>query len=282
MRPAPVNIQRPRDIDAATALVRAGGVPLSGGQALIPAMRQRGAKPSCVVDLKLISDLSSEIEVVGSSIRIGALATVADLIESRVVIDRAPWLVEAGRRLGDVQVRNRATVVGNVCWADPRANFAVSLLACDAVLQVHGIRRRIAPISDLFAGFRLNRLASEIVTSIDVPIESTAQPGRYIEFSRQRNDLAVVNIAVSRHRGRWRLAAGGLARAPVRLSGVEDLLTRAGGATVESDVVLRVIESMRLDPYWDAFGSSEFKQHIASVLIARAWAEVNSGATDVT
>jgi aerobic carbon-monoxide dehydrogenase medium subunit len=280
MRPTLLSFHRPKDIGEAMKLVRAGGVPLSGGQALIPAMRLRGAKPSRVVDLKLVSELSSAVEIVGASVRIGALATVASWIESDVVARHLPWLIEAGARLGDVQVRNRATIVGNICWADPRANFAVALLACDAVVHVQGAVPRMVALAELFGGYRLNKLAGEIVTAIDLPIQPAAALGQYVEFSRQQNDLAVVNVALNHCAGRWRLAVGGIARKPMRLTAVEDLLGRVD-RRVEIGDVLGAIETTPINPLQDAFGSARYKKHLASVLIVRSWTELNARIADV-
>lgn len=283
MRPSQFDLSQPKSIQEAATLARGGAVLLGGGQALIQALRLRTAKPSRIVDLKLVSELSREIQTIKDGLRIGALVTVTTLLESDLVTKKLPMLREAASRLGDVQVRNRATVVGNVCWADPRANFAVALLAYDAVLRVSdGRSERELPVAECFSGFRTVALEpGEIVTAVDVPAAQPALSGAYLEFSRQRNDLALVSMAVLRRRdGGYSVAAGGLAQTPLRLKGVESMLATGGaGATIES--LKAAIERSPVASLGDPFGPLNYKVHVGAVLLSQILAKLNNGTSYV-
>ena len=284
MRPSQFDLSQPKSIREAATLARGGAVLLGGGQALIQALRLRTARPSQIVDLKSVSELSREIQSTTDGLRIGALVTVTTLLESDVVANKLPMLREAAGRLGDVQVRNRATVVGNVCWADPRANLAVALLAYDAVLRVNdGRSERVLPVADCFSGFRAVALKpGEIVTAIDVPTAEPALPAAYLEFSRQRNDLALVSMAVLRRRdGGHSVAAGGLAKTPLRLKGVESMLAAGGtGATIES--LKAAIEISPIVSLGDPYGPLSYKVHVGAVLLSQILKKLNkNGASHV-
>jgi CO/xanthine dehydrogenase FAD-binding subunit len=114
------------------------------------------------------------------SLAIGARVTHATLLRDERVAATFPWLTQAVRALGDVQVRQRGTTVGNVCWADPRANMLVALSASDAVVVLQapgrsGLQRM--PIADFITGFRQTAAGAGIVLAIDdnlVPDHRTA------------------------------------------------------------------------------------------------------------
>ena len=281
MRPSSFDFARPTSLEQAAAQGRKGAVLLGGGQALIQALRLRTAQPTSIVDLKHVLELSRDIVPIKGGIRIGALATVASLNASSDVATHLPMLLEAAGRLGDVQVRNRATVAGNVCWGDPRANLAVALAAYEADLTISdGRDTRRRPVADFFAGFRTVRLApGEIVTAIDVSVSDPVEQAAYREFSRQRNDLALVNMAVVRKRtNHFVVVAGGLAQTPLRMPAVEALL-REDLSPSTSDLKA-AIETSGLSSLGDPFGSLDYKVQVGAVLLTRIMADLNlAGAT---
>src|SRR5262245_20987258 len=103
---------------------------LAGGHSLIPLLKLRLAAPTALVDIGRIPDLRGVI-VDGSTIRIGALTTHAELAASRLVKDRCPILAEAAAQVGDPAVRNRGTIGGNVAHADPASDLPAVLTALD-------------------------------------------------------------------------------------------------------------------------------------------------------
>lgn len=275
MRPSSFELCRPGTIAEAAQAVLAGGTPLAGGQFLIHAMRLRRAKPEALVDLTSVEGLKRSISAHDGALEIGALATLSDVAASTHCVVNAPWIVESAKRVGDVQVRNLGTVVGNVCWADPRANLAVALLASDAVINVaaaDGGNERKIPISKFFVGFRATALRNEIVTSVHMPI-STDTIGCYLEFARQLQDLAIVSVCMVLKCGnskRVAVAAGGVADTPVRLPAIEARLMADWDHVPDADAICQAITESHLQPLRDAFGSSDYKLHLLSVLIARA------------
>jgi aerobic carbon-monoxide dehydrogenase medium subunit len=279
MRPAQFNFAQPRSLAEAAGMARAGATFLSGGQALIQSLRLRSAQPSAIVDLKRVVELSRQIDISTDVIKIGALVTVSALLEAAVVPDTLPMLCEAANRLGDVQVRNRATVVGNICWADPRANLAVALLAYDATLHVHnGQSERILNVRDCFFGFRsVALLPGEIVTAIDVRLSDPILSSGYLEFSRQRNDLALVSVAIVRRQAAgYSIAAGGLGRTPLRLTKVESLLA-AGTARPSIESLKAAVEQSSVESLGDPYGSLNYKIHIGAVLLSQILANTTNG-----
>jgi len=276
MRPAPFEYSRPASLRAALTAIANGAVPLAGGQSLLQAMRLRGAEPAELVDINAIAELSREIRFEPTSISIGALTTHAALLDQAQVASEMPWLTAAARALGDVQVRNLGTVLGNVCWADPRANMLVALLASDAVVRVRrpddDAERRI-PLGDFVTGFRQTALGPALAVGLEVPRRPAH--GVYLEFSRQRQDLALVNVCVVRAPGHARVVIGGVHQQPVRLTALEDLLARQPLPEAPGDGALAgLFDGLALDPVHDAYGTPAYKQQLARVLVGRALREI--------
>ncbi len=274
MRPGPFQYSKPETLEQALDAVLNGAVPLAGGQSLIQAMRLRFTEPTSIVDLNSIADLSDEINCEPGVVTIGALTTHRQLAEHSTVRDEFPWLAKAATELGDVQVRNRGTVLGNVCWADPRANMAVALLASDAVINTGSAstdgKIEQIPIVDFFAGFRRTVLNARLAISIELVRESNTV-GSYIEFSRQRQDLALCNVCVVHRNSGTAVAVGGIDQRPIRLSQLEPVLRDQGlSNNLLTTRIKQTIAESRLDPIDDQYGSPDFKQHLAATLIERA------------
>jgi len=262
MRPAAFEFLRPRTIDEALTAIGRGAQPLAGGQSLIAAMRLREAEPAALVDLEAIDALDGDIRCEAQHLHIGARVTHRMLAEHTAVAEEWPWLGDAARQLGDVQVRNLGTALGNVCWADPRANMAVALLASDASVIAagpDGARERIG-LGEFFTGFRRNALGHRLAIGLIVPRHAGAR-GAYVEFSRQRQDLALINVCVVRQGELMRIAVGGIADVPVRLQAVED----AGVVALDSRLT-----ADHYTPIADQHGDIEYKLHLARVLVRRA------------
>jgi carbon-monoxide dehydrogenase medium subunit len=272
MRPAPFEYSRPSSLQAALAAIAGGATPLAGGQSLLQAMRLRAAEPAALVDINAVAELSREIAFDATVVGIGALTTHAALLDDVRVAAEMPWLTAAARALGDVQVRNLGTVLGNVCWADPRANMLVALLASDAVVRVRALEdaaERRVPLADLVTGFRATALGRGLATGIEVPRRPAH--GVYLEFSRQRQDLALVNVCVVRAPGHARVAVGGVHQQALRLAALEARLAQRPLPEAVDDATLAdLFDGLALDPIRDAYGSPEYKQQLARVLIGRA------------
>ncbi|MEM7466182.1 MAG: FAD binding domain-containing protein [Pseudomonadota bacterium] len=281
MRPAPFELVSPKSTEEALSLLASGGVPIAGGQSLVQAMRLRERTPSVVVDIGAIPSLDAEINYQGDCLTIGAKVTHQQLAANQLVGQDFPWLAEAAYRIGDQQVRNHGTTIGNLCWADPRANMAVALLASDAeveFLNAVSPAPETMPISEFFSGFQQPNAQAQLVTAVKVK-RNNGSLGVYSEFSRQRQDLAVVSASVLNHKDNWAVALGGMAQTPIRVAKIEE---RLDSIRTIADLK-RILETLQeVNPIEDSYGSRDFKVHTAATLIARAFQRLSydrSGAT---
>ena len=274
MRPAPFTYSRPTHLEAALTDIANGATPLAGGQSLLPAMRLREREPHSIVELADIRELDDEIRFLDNSIHIGALVTHPQLMTNSALADEMPWLIEAARKLGDVQVRNLGTVLGNVCWADPRANMAIALLASEATIVIAASNGRNDHIentvscANFFSGFRKNVLGTRLATAIEIPRRPKTR-GAYVEFARQPQDLALVNVAIVSTQTDWTIAIGGINTTPARLSSTE---TKFG----IMEHVKAELTTEKYSPITDQHGSAQYKLELASTLMRRALAVIGS------
>lgn len=276
MRPADFDYSRPSTLADALQSTRQGALPLAGGQTLLPALRQRELAPRALVDLACVSELSSELHWLAESLAIGALVTHQTLASDSRIGAELPWLAQAARQLGDVQVRNRGTTLGNVCWADPRANMLVALGASDAVVVVQdavGALPRRLPIADFVTGFRSTCLAGGIATALELPLGP--RRGIYLEFARQPQDLALVNVCVVRGPGMARIVVGGVHDRPVRLARLEALVATGDPRQPPPPATLaEALGELDLATPADLHGSADYRRHLAVVLLQRALAQL--------
>lgn len=191
--------ERPLSLAEASALLtRDGAVALAGGTDLVVGVRKRHARPALVVDLKSVAEIPDTIEVDGGLLRIGGRVVMSRVIADDRVNRHVPALVEAAAVVGSVQIRNRATVAGNLCNASPAADTAPALLAYSATVAIAGAEgARTIPLDDFFLGPGSTVLGpGEIVISIDVPIPDPRIGSAFARVTRIRGiDLASVAIA---------------------------------------------------------------------------------------
>lgn len=263
MRPAPFDYEEPTDLRQAFQGLKKG-VPFAGGQSLMPALRMRQLEVNSLISLEKIVGLKKKITYTTNHIQLGALTTIRDLLDCHVIRQELPWLSEAASKLGDVQVRNLATVVGNICWSDPRANMSIALLASQAeVIAVDkNLKERFIPIEKFFIGFQKNVLNNELVTCIKLP-RNINNSGCYKEFSRQPNDLALVNVCVIRTTEHVVAAVGGTSNIPllIRLKSKED--------TNKAAEISKMLSKHKHEFESDQFGSDVYKLELAENLISQ-------------
>jgi carbon-monoxide dehydrogenase medium subunit len=215
---------RPTDLFAVIALLSEHGPDarvLAGGTDLIIGLRDRTMTPLVVVDVKRVPEFAPSIAESDGLMRISAGTTMTDLVESALMNRWFPALVEAARIVGSIQIRNRATLVGNQCNASPAADTAPPLLVYGAVLTAVGPggRREIA-LDDFFVRSRVTTLErGEIVTGISLPLPAGgARVGSAFQRRTRRrgHDLASVTVAVSvEGSGAVRLAYGSVGPRPL-------------------------------------------------------------------
>lgn len=234
MKPATFNYAVAESIEHAVALLSqhgAGAKLIAGGQSLVPMMNFRLARPEWLIDINRIAELAG-VRAEGGVLRIGSTTRYVELASSAPVRHHAPLLSEVLPHIAHAAIRNRGTIGGSVCHADPAAEIPVALLALDAEFEVcgpNGIRRIAA--DDFFVGQMTTAIESdEVLTAIHIPARQPDDAFGFAEFARRRGDFALASAAVvlrfegDRVADHVRIAIGGLAERPMRARKAEALL----------------------------------------------------------
>jgi carbon-monoxide dehydrogenase medium subunit len=272
MYPASFDYKRPSTIDEAIALLARHGDEakvLAGGHSLIPAMKLRLARPSVIVDIGRIADLSYIRESAGR-IAIGAMATHQQVESSKLLRDRSPLLAETAAHIGDAQVRNRGTIGGSLAHADPAADYPAAILALDAEVEVAGPRgRRTVKAADFFDDLLQTALAAdEIITEIRVP--ETSAKVAYEKTEQKASGFALAGVAVVAGADGFCVGVTGVAATPYRARAVEQALAgvRSPDAAAIAAAASRAADGVH--PLGDIHASPEFRAHLAQVNAGRA------------
>ena len=223
--------ERPATLADAVTVLGDGGPdarPLAGGTDLIIRLRDGSIQPRVVVDLKWIAELDREIRDGDDRLTIGARTVMTDLAADRRIRREFPALAEAAAVVGAVQIRNRATLAGNICNASPAADTAPALLVYDATVLVAGPGgSRQIPIDAFFVRSGVTTLVrGEVVTAIELPRAASSPGAVHLRRTRRRgHDLASVTLACAvQADGTTRLAYGSLGPRPVLVTDVTGVL----------------------------------------------------------
>jgi aerobic carbon-monoxide dehydrogenase medium subunit len=249
---------------------------VAGGTDLLVQLKNGMLRTGCVVDLSGVSQLRQLARANGSGLRIGAAVTARTLERDPGVKAAYPAIAESGALVGSVQVRNLATLGGNLCNAAPSADMAPPLMALDAEAVIAGPKgTRRVPFASFFLGVRRTVLQpGELLVEIAVPDPGPHSGGNYRRHTPRRElDIAVVGVAsqLTLSKGvcaRARIALAAVAPTPVRATAAErlleghpvtpELIERAAGAAVEA-----------AHPISDQRGSADFRRHLVQVLTRR-------------
>ena len=195
--------ERPESLEEALQVLTSSGSDveiLAGGTDLVIAMRDRYSQPKVVVDIKRIAELSPSLAWDGDTVTLSATATMSEVVGDEGINTHFPALVEAAVVVGSVQIRNRATVLGNICNGSPAADTAPPLLAYDAIIVVAGPEgtRRI-PIDDFIVGPGTTDLREgEIAVALELSVPSRLVGSAYERMTRRRGtDLASVTLCAT-------------------------------------------------------------------------------------
>ncbi|MGB8888450.1 MAG: xanthine dehydrogenase family protein subunit M [Candidatus Korobacteraceae bacterium] len=199
MIPPAFDYLRPNTIPEAIALLQQYGDDakiLSGGQSLIPMMKFRIARPAYLIDINRIAGLSYIKEEEGQ-LKIGGLTREADLESSPLIRSKYPIILDTARVIADPQVRNLATLAGNLAHGDPANDHPATMLALGAKVVATGpAGKRVIPIEDFFVSLFTTALdANEIVTEIQIPIPPARSGGAYFKLERKVGDFATAAVA---------------------------------------------------------------------------------------
>ncbi len=214
--------ERPTTLAGAIALLAEPGADariLAGGTDLIIRLRDGTYQPTVVVDVKRIPELAPAITKADGALRVSAGTVMTDIHDSPLVARWFPALAEAARFVGSVQIRNRATLAGNICNASPAADTVPSLLVYDARVHAAGPDgERMIRLDDFFVRSGVTTLRpGELVTAIELPLPAGRRGSAFQRRTRRRgHDLASVTLAVSLDEsGTTRLAYGSLGPRPL-------------------------------------------------------------------
>jgi carbon-monoxide dehydrogenase medium subunit len=199
MIPPAFEYLRPNTIPEAIALLQRHGEDakiLSGGQSLIPMMKLRIARPGYLIDINRISGLSY-IKEEGGFLKIGGLTREAELESSPVIRGKYPILLDTAQVIADPQVRNLATVAGNLAHGDPGNDHPATMLALGAQVVATGAHgERIIPIEEFFLSLFSTALQpGEILTEIRIPVPPARSGGAYFKLERKVGDFATAAVA---------------------------------------------------------------------------------------
>jgi carbon-monoxide dehydrogenase medium subunit len=268
----------PRSVDECVKALAAGGAGakvVAGGTDLLPQMKNGVTKPQLVVDLSGIAALRA-IKADAKGLRIGAAVTARQLERDARVQSGYTAIAESGALVGSIQVRNLATLGGNLCNAAPSADMAPPLLSLEAEAVITGPKgQRRVPIASFFTGVRRTVLApEELLVELFVPAPGPRSGGSYIRHTPRRElDIAVVGVAsqVTLQNGKCtkaRISLAAVAPTPVRATAAEQALEGQAltPAAIEQAAELAVGAAQ---PISDQRGSADFRRHLVRVLTRR-------------
>ncbi|HEV8639206.1 MAG TPA: xanthine dehydrogenase family protein subunit M [Chloroflexota bacterium] len=250
--------------------------PLAGGTDLLIQMKERGRPVRHLVSLRRVGELGA-LSADGS-LDVGAMVTCGELAWSAAVKKGWPMVVDGADLVGSVQIRNKATVGGNMCNAAPSADVAPSLIALDATAHVVGPNgQRTVPLGEFFRGPGQTVLGQgELLVRLVAPRPPAGGGGAYLRHvPRREMDIAVVGVAVhlrldrdGRTVGDARVVLASVAPTPIRSPSAEKALI---GSRIGDDVLRRAGEGAAADarPITDVRASAEYRRELLKVYTRR-------------
>ena len=279
MIPPAFEYLRPKTIPEAISLLQQHGEDakiLSGGQSLIPMMKLRLARPAFLVDINRIAGLAY-IREEGGFLKIGALTREADLEASPLIQSKYPIILDTAHVIADPQVRNMATVAGNLAHGDPANDHPATMLALGAQIVAMGAKgERVVAIEEFFLSVFTTALQpGEILTEIRIPAPPAHSGGAYFKLERKVGDFATAAVAAQvtlDGKGLCQKAGIGLTNvgpAPIKARKAEDFLRgkRLDAANIAQAAQLAAEDAQ---PSADLRGPAEYKKGLVKELARRA------------
>ena len=248
---------------------------LAGSQSLMILLRQRLVQPRVVVSLPRVASLAG-VDDSGGGLRVGAMTSYADVAAMPVVRERAGIFARAAGAVCSVHIRNRGTIGGSICHADPAGDVPTVLLALGAdLLFAEPDGTRTAPVDGFFTGFFQTEFqAGELLVGVEVPVGQDSVTHGYRRFSFREGEYPLCVAAVvlrwdgSRCTGAV-VAVGGAGDRPLRLAAAEEALVGAAPGVGDVRDILRGLRDA-VDPVPDVRGSSEWKARVVEKLVIQA------------
>ena len=275
--PAEFDYARAATIDEAVALLEQHGEDsrlIAGGHSLLPMMKLRLANPTTLIDINDLAELG-RISLDGNVLRIGAMVRHAELLDSAIVAEHFAILRDAERVIADPIVRNRGTVGGSLCHADPAEDLSAALAALRADVVARGpAGDRTIPVRELADGpFQTVLEPAEIVTEILVPVRPGAGSA-YVKVHRCAGDYAVAAAGAVVWLDGDTITDAGIALAavgaPHNVGAATEAAIRGRSADEETFEMAASTASQECDPYTDQRGPADYKRALAGELTKRA------------
>jgi len=279
-RTEPFDFYQPTTLAEASRLLKEngpGGRFLAGGTDLVIALKEKGLLPKYLVDLKRVPGLTGIREKGDGSIIIGALTTMREIETAPLITKKYPFLAQSAAEVGSIQIRNRATIGGNMANATPSADTAPALIALNASAKIVGLNgERTVALEDFFKGPGQTVMsADEILTEITMPKNGPDLVGDYIKFSpREMMDLAYVGIAVAynlrdKRCDGVRIVLGAVAPTPIRAKRAEAMLE---GQILSEALAERSgqLASEEAKPISDVRSSADYRRAMVGAMTKRA------------
>lgn len=246
---------------------------LAGGTDLMVILRHNAVTPKHILDIKGIPETNRLEYSTNEGVFIGACVTVNQVAESKFILEKYPALVQAANLLASYQLRNRATLVGNICNASPGADLAGPLMVYDAIVHIASTEgTRTVDINSFFTGVKKTVLKdTELVIGVSLPNVSEGDTSIFLKQARIKgHDLGIVGVTARLTSDKKvRLAMTAVAPTPIRISKLEETLSSqpltseiAAAAGKEVCNIIRPISDVR--------SSAEYRLHVSGVLVKRA------------
>jgi aerobic carbon-monoxide dehydrogenase medium subunit len=280
-RTEPFDFYQPATLAEASRLLKdngPGGRFLAGGTDLVIALKEKGLLPKYLVDLKRVPGLTGIRESSDGGITIGALTTMREIEISSLITKKFPFLAQSAAEVGSIQIRNRATIGGNMANATPSADTAPPLIALNATAKIVGANgERTVPLEEFFKGPGQTVMsAEEVLSEINIPKTHPRLVGEYIKFSpREMMDLAYVGIAVAYNLGDdercdgVRIVLGAVAPTPIRAKRAETALEDQNLTETLAEKVGQ-IAAEEAKPISDVRSSADYRRAMVGAMTTRA------------
>jgi CO/xanthine dehydrogenase FAD-binding subunit len=277
MKPPPFELHTARSIDEATSALTEFGDEakvLAGGQSLMPLLNLRLARPTHLIDINRVPELSGIAN--GSGVRIAAVTRHRTAERSPELKAANPLVADAIRWIGHAAIRNRGTIGGSLAHSDPAAELPLLLVTLGGSVEVQSSRgERTIAAEDLFDGFLTTSLEpDELLTAAHFPALEHGEGWSFQQFSRRSGDFGIVSAAITLQIAdglcrNARIGLAGVAGTPIRMGALESALVGQGltSALVEEATQAAVGP---LEPAGDLHGTSAYRRHLAATLLKRA------------
>ncbi len=276
MYPKPFEYTRAKSLEHALKVLKEneGSRVIAGGQSLLPMLKARLYQPTMLVDINYVPELRSVELNDKDELVIGAMVTHFDVIENSLIRENAPILSNTAEHIADVQIRNRGTIGGSICEADPSADYLPTLFALEArvVLKTVDSSREV-PVEELIQGpFETLVEDGEMLVQVIVPANRSNY--RVEKYARRQADFAIASVAaiadvsVDGKVKEVRIATGAMQDGPHRIRELENELRGKKVSEVNLDKLVGPATEP-LDPLDDLHGGPDYRKSVLKSMISR-------------